>query len=50
MFKYLPSLLPSLMAPQGVLPRSPLGGDELPETIKLITGWSFQGDISFEAT
>ena len=25
MFKYLPSLSPSLMAPQGVLPRSPLG-------------------------
>ena len=29
MFIYLPSLLPSLLPPQGVLPRSPLGGVEL---------------------
>ena len=31
--KHLPSPLSSLMVPQGVLPRSPLGGVELPQTI-----------------
>ena len=50
MFPYLPSPSPSQMAPQGVLPRSPLGGVELPQTIKLIAGGCFQGNICFEAT
>ena len=38
------------MAPQGALPRSPLHGVELPQTIKLIAGGCFQGNICFEAT
>ena len=42
--------MPSLLPPQGVLPRSPLGGVELPQTIKLIAGGSFVGTISFKAT
>ena len=42
--------MPSLLPPQGVLPRSPLGGVELPQTIKLIVGGSFVGNISFKAT
>ena len=49
-FNYLPSPLPSLLPPQGVLLRSPLSGVELPQTIKLIAGGSFQGNISFTAT
>ena len=36
--------------PQGVLARSPLCGVELPQTIKLIAGGHFQGNICFEAT
>ena len=42
--------MPSLLPPQGVLLRSPLGGVELPQTIKLIAGGSFVGNISFKAT
>ena len=49
-FNYLPSPLPSSLPPQGGLPRSPLGVVELPQSIKLIAGGSFQGNISFEAT
>ena len=49
MFKYLPSPSPSQMAPQGVLPRSPSGEVELPQTIKLIAGGCFQGNTCFEA-
>ena len=45
LFDYLPSPLPSSLPPQGVLPRSPLGGVELPQTIKLIAGGSFLGNI-----
>ena len=47
-FDYPPSPLPSLLPPQGVLPRSPLGGVELPQTIKLIAGGSFLGNITFK--
>ena len=47
---YLPLPLPSSLPPQGVLPRSPLGGVELPQTIKLIDGGSFLGNITFKAT
>ena len=41
-----------IATPQGVLPRSPIGGVELPQTIKLITGGPFVGTtpISFKAT
>ena len=38
------------MTPQGLLPRSPLGGVELPQTIKLTAGGCFQGNICFEPT
>ena len=48
--EYLPTPMPSLLPAQGVLPRSPLGGVELPQTIKLIAGGSFVGNISFKAT
>ena len=37
-FQYLSVSLPSSLPPQGVIPRSPMGGIELPQTIKLITG------------
>ena len=37
-----------MLPPQGVLPRSVLGGVELPQTIKLIAGGSFVGTISFK--
>ena len=47
---YLPSPLPSLLPPQGVLPGSPLGGVELPQTIKVTTGGSSVDNISFKAT
>ena len=40
--------MPSLLPPQGILPRSPLGGVELPQAIKLIGGGSFVGSISFK--
>ena len=40
--------MPSLLPHQGVIPGSPLGGVELPQTIKLITGGSFVGTISFK--
>ena len=46
MFPYLPSPSPLQMAPQGVLPRSPLGGGDLPQTIKLIAGGHFNRKIS----
>ena len=49
-FPYLSASLLSLLPPQGVLPRSALGGIELPQTIKLIAGGSVQGIISFKAT
>ena len=49
-FDYLTSPLQSLLPPQGVLPRSPLGGVELPQTIKLIAGGVFLHKISFKAT
>ena len=49
-FPYLSASLPSLLPPQGVLPRSPMGGIELHQTIKLIAGGSVQGIISFKAT
>ena len=42
--------MPSSLPPQGVLPRYPMGGIELPQTIKLIAGGSVQGNISFKAT
>ena len=41
--------MPSLLPYQGVIPRSPLGGVELPQTIKLIAGGSFVGTISFKS-
>ena len=40
--------MPSLLPHQGVIPRSPLGGVELPQTIKLIAGGSLVGTISFK--
>ena len=50
-YEYLPAPMPSLLPPQGVLPRSPFGGVKLPQTfIKLIAGGSFVGTISFKAT
>ena len=49
-FPYLSASLPSSLHPQGVLPRSPMSGIELPQTIKLIAGGSVQGIISFKAT
>ena len=39
-----------MLPPQGVLPRSLLDGVELPQTIKLIAGGSFLGNIAFKAT
>ena len=35
-FEYLTAPMPSLLPHQGVIPRSPLGGVELPKTIKLM--------------
>ena len=49
-FDYLPGLMPSSLSPQGVLPRSPLGGVELPQTFKLIAGGSFVGNISYKSS
>ena len=40
--------LPSELPHQGASPRSPLGGVELPETIKLIVGGSSVGTFSFK--
>ena len=42
--------LPSELLHQGAIPRSPLGGVELPKTIKLIAGGSSVGTISFKPT
>ena len=50
LFDYLPSPWPSSLSPQGVLPRFPLGGVELPQTIKLIADGSSLGNITFKAT
>ena len=47
-FDYLTAPMLSLLPPQGVLPRFPLGGVELPQTIKLFAGGSFVGKISFK--
>ena len=49
-FQYLSASLPSSLPPQGVIPRSPMRGIELPQTIKLIAGGSVKGIISFKAT
>ena len=49
-FPHLSAPLPSLLPPQGVHPRSPMGCIELPQTIKLIAGGSVLGNISFKAT
>ena len=40
--------MPSQLPYQGATPRLPLGGVELPETIKPITGGSSVGTISFK--
>ena len=40
--------MPSQLPYQGTIPRSPLGGVELPITIKLIAGGSSVGTISFK--
>ena len=47
-FDYLTEPMPSLLHHQGVIPRYPLGGVELPQTIKLIAGGLFMGTISFK--
>ena len=48
-FPYLSASWPSLLPSQGALPRSPMGGIELPQTIKLVAGGSVQCIISFKA-
>ena len=48
-FNIFSALLPSSLPPKGVIPRSPMGGIELPQTIKLIAGGSVEGIISFKA-
>ena len=45
---YQTAPMPSLLPHQGVIPRSPSGGVELPQTIKLIAGGSLVGTISFK--
>ena len=47
-FDYLTARMPSLLPHQGVIPRSPLDGVELPKTIKLIAGGSSLSTISFK--
>ena len=47
-FDLLMAPMPSQLPHQGAIPRSPLGGVELPKTIKLIAGGSSVGIISFK--
>ena len=47
-FDYLAAPMPSFLPHQGIIPRSPLGGVELPHTIKLIAGGLLVGTISFK--
>ena len=49
-FRYLSASLSSLLPPHIIIPRSPKGGIELPQTIKLIAGGSVHGIISFKVT
>ena len=49
-FRYLSASLPSSLPLQSTIPRSPMGGIELTQTIKLIAGGSVHGIISFKAT
>ena len=48
-FRYLSASLPSSLSPQSIIPRSPMGGIELPQTMKLIAVGSVHGIISFKA-